>query len=193
MQYALYFIIGAVFNRIRGGLINLYWPAFKGIGKHVNDAAFGLFCGAVLYGLDITAWSSTTWNDVAWYTTAMWAGRSLGWGEYIGAMIDKKIHSGDEVDFIDAAIKKYTDRPVLWGFLGLTLRGGLWGMFIALVAHSIIPALAGSLMGCVYFCTIKIADLQDGKADTVGANKGWGYGEYVFGGILWMSCAYALS
>lgn len=182
--YFTVFCLGAFFNLMRGTIGKA--------GKHGNDLAFGLLCGVVKHGIFLQDWSWSQWNDAAWYWSAMYLGRSLGWGEYIGAMINNRINNGNEVGFIDKAFTWALNRPVLWGFLTLSVRGALWGYLVALSLHSIWPVLAGATMGAIYFCTIKTADLQDGKLDTVGANKGWSRGELVFGGVFWCACIHAI-
>lgn len=170
-------MIGAFLNRVRGGLFDSFLQPLDGVGKVVNDLAF-----TILFSL------LTDWHTGVWYGIAMLTGRSFGWGEYIGAIINGSINTGNEVPYIDRLIKRFTKQPLLWGVLGLTLRGALWGICLGMVQHSIIPVLAGATMGCVYFLTVAYARARDKWM----ANRGWGYGEYVFGGILWAATAYNL-
>lgn len=191
MLIILIFVAGAFFNRCRGGLLeqvritSFLPPQIRSKGKIINDICFGL----LFSWLSNSALSYEFAKDTALYGFAMFYGRHFGWGNYIGAIIrkDTSYFTEAEVDFIDAKVKRYLHRPVLYGTLALTMRGLLWAAFISMALNSLIPLLAGMLMGVVYCTVITLC----GKTEDERA-RGWGYSEYVFGGILWATCAYAL-
>jgi len=186
MEWLIAFLLGAVFNRgFRGGGLTQYLPWLKG-GKIINALAFGIFCVASTHYL--AAWEyAETYNDALWYAVAMWLGAMDGWGEYIGAMVRRHILTGTEVEKIDQLILKYKSNPMLWGFLGLTVRGAFWGAAISSSVHAIWPLLVGLLMGSVYYVTITLAGLLFKER-----GYGWGGGEIVFGGLLWQAALFSL-
>lgn len=152
-------ILGALMNRIRGGwLLSEY-------NRTVNALVFGVAVGLL------------TLNPLTGFlaSLAMFTGQSLGWGRYIGAVGDWESRELKEVAFIDFFITPFKDNRVLWGFLGLTLRGLVWGICIALPVFSWAPVIAGLAMGVVYFITTRVSEY------------GWELGEIIFGGILWGS------
>lgn len=164
--------MGAIMNRIRGGMWNL--PACR----ILNALAFGLAVWAIitpLYGLAALV--------------AMLVGQAPGWGRYIGALggwEKKKLEEWKPVDFL---IKPLRSNIVAWGFAGMTLRGGFWGGCIALVASSWFPLLAGLTMGACYYATIEACRALKTKNPN---GDGWEWGEVVFGCILWGSTGVAM-
>lgn len=165
MLYILSFVLGAFSNRVRGGWI------FRQYNRTYNALLFGivlgLISGDILTGL--------------LFAVAMFTGQSLGWGRYIGALGGWETNRLEEVFFIDALISSFKDKMRLWGFMGLTLRGILWGSCLALPVMSIIPVIGGALMGVCYWIAIKLFD-----------RAGWEYAEFLFGGVLWVSVVYVL-
>jgi len=202
-------IIGALVNRIRGGLLtNLYckylinkgWQyraaineaekRLKAFSKHFNHVIFALVFTILL--------SPVTTSQAFWCLTllslGMLGGSSFGWGNYIEAMISGKIDKNrtDEY-FSDKVLFHFANKPVLAGFLALSMRGMIWTMCIAIslviistvgvnipfTSYLIIPA--GLLMGSCYLLAIKISEfLFDGMR-----GHGWQIGELIFGGYLW--------
>ena len=170
MVIILISIIGAFLNRCRGGLLNSLHPAMKRVGKFGNAIGFGL---------------------LAWYLTksgyaipvgviAMLIGASFGWGKYIAGIINKDFDvNEEEIKWIDKLVMKTNDHAQLRSVIALSLRGLIWTSIIAipmaffnLAYLYFIPV--GLLMGLVYYATILIA-----------GEKGWGYGEYAWGAVLW--------
>jgi hypothetical protein len=157
----LVFLLGAISNRIRG-----------------TAGTFGRIANALLFGLVLSYQHNI---NPAYISVAMLIGASFGWGAYIGAMIHKRIEP--EVYFIDKLLVGFKYNPMLYGFAGLTLRGLVFGLPIFLVFHSIVPLLAGGLMGLVYFLIIKLVDKIVGYPD-----YGWAISEAIFGGLFWLIC-----
>lgn len=170
------FILGALFNRIRGGWI------FPNFNKPINIVAFGVFTYLV------------NQCPIQFLTAClmMWLGASIGWGRYIGALGGwedkplKEFPAFDEIAdefarvFYPKGSKKYMR---LWGFIGLTLRGGLWGFCLTVSHFTVLPLVIGLLMGLCYLICIELARKLINKP-----GKGWEWGEFLFGGVLWFSC-----
>lgn len=173
MEYIAAFTLGAFFNRIRGGL----WEKYVKYGKIINVLAFGAFI----------FFFTTSYSQVAvlYAFLMMYAGQSLGWGDYIGALGGWRTQNLSEVDIIDEHLENYLDRPKLWGFLGLTVRGLLWGLCLGLALSSFWPVVAGLLMGAIYYLAIEVERVL-GKSKA--PDDGWELGEYLFGGVLWAAC-----
>ncbi len=200
-----YPVIGAISNGIRGGqlwrwlgFIRNHLPASvqKKHGKRLDkfigwvrdytphDAVNALIFAACVYGI-------THDKVIAAVAFAlMWLGASPGWGEYIGAIINRKKGKAPEVPIIDMAIEPLTG--TLWGVAGLTLRGLFWGLMLAVpfifnqqFIAAILFAVAGSCMGLIYWGVIRIAQ----KFPALGS--GWSASEIVFGAVLWLPLAVA--
>ena len=169
-------ILGAFLNRWRGGLLNILFSpeqektSLKRIGKFGNAIGFGLLAGYV----------ASSYYAIVVGIAAMLIGASFGWGKYISGIINKDFDANEEeIKWIDKLVMKTNDYAQLRSVAALSLRGLIWTVCIAipmaffnLAYLYFIPV--GLLMGVVYYVTISIA----------GA-KGWGYGEYAFGGLLW--------
>ena len=155
-------ILGAIVNRIRGG-----WILSNG-NRSFNAITFGGVFGSLTQDL---------WCGVL-MAIAMFAGMSLGWGRYIGALGGWETCKLEEVEVIDWFIQKLKPFPKLWGFFGLTLRGIVAGSLIALVMQSFMPLIGGATMGIAYLITLKIS-----------GRKGWEHGEFLFGALLWGATA----
>lgn len=174
-MFILAAILGAVFNRLRGGT-----PLF--IKNLVGfDIPMVRTLNAVAFGVFLAVTQQSPWFFISG-TLAMYVGQSLGWGSYIGAMIDRRITNPNEVVVIDLIIDPLFNKPWLWGFAGLTLRGLFWGAVVTLATLSAWPLLAGALMGVAYAVAIEGASLLGRNRE-----KGWSGGEYIFGAILWVS------
>lgn len=183
---------------------------FNIIDKFLNDAVFGIWfailAGTVYEGFIGETPTYTThfsWSVAAILAGVMSLGRAPGWGVYIGGMINKEITGEKEIEQIDELVlKDKTDKPVLRNAIALSLRGGMWSLSLAagllivkLLAYSaiafegiLITALAGLLMGPVYWVAIEIAE----KVMKKHRNQGWWLGEVLFGGVLWGTVSLAV-
>lgn len=166
-------LIGALFNRIRGGFL------LPSQGGAVNVVAFGILAGALLQSPAAAIAAAV----------GMLAGQQLGWGRYIGALGGWETQPLTEVKAIDVLIVSLKKKKRLWGFAGLTLRGMLWGFLIFAPLYPftglwfILPCLlAGSLMGAVYLATISACFALKTKNP---AGDGWEWGEAAFGAVFW--------
>ena len=114
----------------------------------------------------------------------MWIGASPTWGEYIGAAINNaRIDSFSRnkvFDFIPNKVLEKTKDPQKAGFVGLLLRGLFWGLCLAVGSLSMAPIFVGAFMPVVYVLAQKIADKFK-------CESGWTIGEFIFGGLLWVS------
>ena len=118
-------ILGALFNRIRGGLYYQYFPE-ESQPRHVvwdliNAIAFGLFCGALQH----------SWLTISCAATGMFVGSSFGWGKYLNPLVERK-DVGDNLSYAGQ-------------------RGVVWTACIAFTIGNpyIIPA--GLLFGLCYY------------------------------------------
>lgn len=167
---------GAFLNRCRGGLLtilfnpdesNTFW---KKVGKFGNAVGFGVIaaiCVNSYYALPVGI-------------VAMLIGASFGWGKYITGIIEKGFDvQEEEIKWIDKLVMQKDDYPVLRSVAALSLRGLIWTVCIAIPMaffnlSYLYFAPVGLLMGAVYYVTISLFK-----------GHGWGYGEYLFGGLLW--------
>lgn len=192
-------LLGAVFNRIRGGwltdLVNRTTTLKKILIKlkiyrkdevqHVKDLAALVFSFTYCYYFDISYYYSFV------FYLAMKLGASFGWGGYISAMIERKIdHNRDDVKLLDKWFR--SDRfPVLSGWAGLSLRGVMWSTSIYLAflifnyfgykfndSFHYIP-LAGLAMGSIYLASCEIMQRISFRG------YGWQLGEFLFGAYIW--------
>jgi len=104
----------------------------------------------------------------------MFVGAAMSWGEWIGALGGWNKTDFSSWEPIDELIEKYTDRPKLWGFIGLTLRGAVWGALIGMALNSVWPLLGGITMGLCYALGLKVG----------GPSKGWIISEAIFGAVF---------
>lgn len=168
-------VCGGIWNRIRGDGIPY--------GKTANDLAFGLLVGIAAGSYVVAALG----------VLAMAIGRAFGWGVYIGALGGWERHELKEFEPIDVIIAAWkpdviakTDEgfvynPIwrlrMWGFLGLMLRGMIWGACIGIAIGNAWPVIGGALMPICYLTAMTIHKDRNDKA--------WETGEYLFGAILW--------
>lgn len=188
-------LLGAFVNRIRGGWATDIARKYKWIGskeeipnvKAFNDIVYALVFSLVV-GLKLQ------YSDLAVLLIlflSMWAGRSMGWGGYISAMIDKEIdHNRDDVLLLDKWFRG-KDEPVLSGWAALSLRGFMWTLCLYLGFLGIdylgyelsssfyYTSLLGLSMGTCYLVCILIAEKLTFRGN------GWQWGELLFGAILW--------
>ena len=214
MQHLLSIALGTFVNRVRGGLFNK-WISGLGIsaltsGKVLNDVAFALWftiiSGMTYNGVvDGAPDYSITFNVLAALIMfgAMFLGRAPGWGEYVGGMVEQRVTGKKEIEHIDELVLSDINYPVLRNAAALSLRGAMWTVSLAagfllckfiayphIAGYSLIwLALSGLLMGAVYFVAIEIAERFTGKD----RDYGWALGEYIWGGLLWLSCSLAVA
>lgn len=149
----LYSLIGALTFRIRGGL-----RIYKDYKYPLCKWWFAVWIAILAYllkGLDIKT-----------IITAFIAGKMCtsisGWGTYIGALlVGGKISDTDKddlniTDFVQNKVfrwlkKDYKDNPKLYGFLTLSLRGGLTSFILGLAFNAPLFLPVGLLQGCVYW------------------------------------------
>lgn len=182
--------LGAKYDS-KGKLINPFtwyqWIVNRFLdGDTINAVAFGLSVALVpsavykglIDGVPHYRFENPDWVLALFAAIAMFAGAAPGWGKYIGALGGWEKDNLVEWPPIDKLIEKYKDRPKLWGFLGLTLRGFVWGFLIGLALTSFWPMVGGALMGCVYWVGLKLK----------GREGGWPLSEWLFGGVFWLFC-----
>lgn len=111
-----------------------------------------------------------------------------GWGHYIGALYGAPVNTDPYED--DANINKFLntfdykgwkfiDHPTAYGFVGLSLRGGLTTFILGLWLNSFLYMFVGLLQGSVYWFGGWICRhiKDDGKF-------GWKWSEWLWGGVL---------
>jgi len=180
--------------RVRGGL------RFWGYKLPLNKVWFALFyAGAYCY---LTYWNLNDYIicSIATFTSY----QEYGWGEYIGCLICGDKPSGrsdcplvdDIIDTLRITINardikigkftihipqinwKLTDHPVLFGWVGLSLRGLLMTFMIGLAFRSVPYMLSGLAMGTVYWIGGQLNKIKDdGKC-------GWRWAEWLYGFYL---------
>lgn len=197
-------VLGALMHRVRGGLLNILAakygliktknaygelenPYLKTAGKLSNDIVYGLFNAALL---------GFTWHAALILSGAMMLGRHAGWGAYIMGMIQRKVLHEKEVEFIDEIVLQKDNYPYLRNAIALSLRGLLFTGALYLgfsvvgdIGGSATPfdvalLLSGLLMGGIYAISIEFAGKYKNNR-----HLGWGYGEYLIGGLLWLVSA----
>jgi hypothetical protein len=161
MSTLIIIILGAIMNRFRGSGIPYCRAA--------NVAVFGLLSGFV------AGW----WFAVP-AALGMWAGQSLGWGRYIGALFETEKNKLEEVEWIDSIIKPLKNNMRLWGAAGLALRGYFWSLCIAIALMSPYIQFIGILMPVCYYIAWLISQ---GNKNPPGA--AWERGEILWGAVLW--------
>ena len=139
----------------------------KRVCKYGNAVVFGIVAGLLI----------GSWYAGVLASLGMFIGSAFGWGKYIGGIINKTFDPDEvEIRWIDWLVMRRTDYAVLRSVIALSLRGLIWSSCIALSILNPYYAPIGLLMGVVYYATISISK-----------EKGWSYGEWVFGAILWGS------
>ena len=171
-------LLSSLLWRVRGGL------KIKGHKLPLNKIWFALFyAGAFCY---LTAWSWNVWAVVSIATLVSY--QEYGWGEYVMCLLGgRKPDERSDCSLVDDIVDnlkitwkgktyKLTDYPVLFGWVGLSLRGGIMSFMVGLAVQSIPYMFTGLAMGTVYklggFVCNHIVD--DGK-------YGWRWAEYIYG------------
>lgn len=191
-------IIGAISNRVRGGWLTdiietrfpLLIPKLKKIGlwdkkkdgfngaKDLNAIIFGLLFGAL----------TKIWLAPLYYGF-MRLSFAFGWGGYIGAIIDRRIHHDrDDVLLLDKWFRG-DSVPVLSGWAALSCRGFMLTAILSLPfyiwfllggSHNVVYLpLVGLAMGTIYLVCCEVC-----QRITI-RGHGWQWGEIIFGGYLW--------
>lgn len=169
--------------RVRGGL-NMPFTEKK---YPLNKIWFALFYAATFCYL--TQWNWNVWGICALAVLVSY--QAYGWGEYIGCLIcGKKPSERSDCDLVDdivdnmqitykGKVYKLTDYPILFGWVGLSLRGGIISFIIGLAFRNFPFMLVGLGMGTVYKMGGLIDDyiISDGK-------DGWRWAEWLFGAYL---------
>lgn len=182
--------------RIRGGLGERWGWKFP-LNKWWFAVIFSL-CAAYLHGWDQN-------YQLVLMIAARLSTQLAGWGEYVGCVLGiaepqpdredlpKVDHIMDNMkwDAHDVKVWKWTvhipafnllDHAILFGWLGLTIRGLYMTFIIGLALQSIPFMLCGLAMGTIYWlCGLfsrKVYPLYKG---------GWNIAELIYGGYLgWM-------
>lgn len=196
----LIIILNALGFRIRGGLGERWGWKFP-LNKWWFAVIFSL-CAAYLHG----------WNQnyqLVLMIAARLSTQLAGWGEYVGCVLGTAKPQPDredlpKVDHIldnmkwdahDVKVWKWTihipafnllDHAILFGWLGLTIRGLYMTFIIGLALQSIPFMLCGLAMGTIYWLvglfSRKVYNLYKG---------GWNIAELIYGGYLgWMLCVF---
>lgn len=144
---------------------------------------FALFYGAAYWYL-----KKCSLNDLAIVCLATFVSyQAYGWGEFVGCVLGvSKPSERSDCDMVDDIVdnlhykdKKLTDYPVLFGWVGLSLRGLILTFIIGLAINSLPYMLSGLLMGSVYWFGGWISRhiIDDGK-------HGWYWSEWLYGLVL---------
>ena len=159
-------IIGSFLNRIRGGLFK--WLPF-------NKIFFPLFMLVLVYYL-----GSHSWKESLCVFVGAFAGQQIcGWGKYISALtIGDFDREETEVYAIDKICDKYfLEKPRLYGFVALALRGLIWTSGIGLAINTLWYILIGLLMPVAYSIpTLILLKTKHNKDKTA-----WNIGEWIWG------------
>lgn len=203
MIFSLIFIFGFIFNRIRGGLLTDLVNSTPKLRKKVVSTCFydrekkEVRYAKVLHDLVFTlifsiVLKATFFGSVFIYL-GMLAGRSMGWGAYIGGLIDDTIKDGGEIKFIDKLFLTNKDHPDIRNTAALGIRGMMWtaciAFGIAIGCSDVISLkqigliiISGLPMGVIYNAVFEIDERYKIALPLVGA---WGIAEMFFGGYLW--------
>ncbi len=208
-------ILGAVMNKIRGGLIadfylkhlvkHGYHPDYarekaekfwKPFAKHFNHVVFALVFMLALKPI----YQTQGLLCLVLLSAGMLGGSSWGWGGYIDSAVEKKIdHNRDDVKLLDKWFRG-NDEPVLSGWAAMSVRGFMWTgciaiSFILMKAFGVaVPnkvfliAPVGLSMGTCYLVSMEICQ----RLPYMKRGNGWQVGEYVFGAVVWGSLVYFL-
>jgi len=192
MSNVLICLLSSLLWRVRGGL------KIKGHKIPLNKIWFALFyAGAFCY---LTSFSLNVWAVVSIATLVAY--QEYGWGEYVGCLLcGSKPSERSDCDLVDDIVDsikvtinsrdikiwkwtihipkiewKLTDFPVLFGWLGLSLRGGIMSFTIGLAMQNIPYMFTGLAMGTVYWLGGLVCKyiIDDGKC-------GWRWAEWLYG------------
>ena len=176
-------LIGGISNAIRGGqwkdLFNL--PPKSRLRKIASDPINAFIFAALVQCMH---------GDLVLSTmcfAAMWLGAMKGWGDYIGALGGWRTHNLKEWGAIDWAISSLKRYPKLWGWVGLSIRGALWGAVVAVpfALHGL-PWVDFIVLGSTMPVWYRLAlHWTWHRARSDWQEAGWGLGEIIFGIVFW--------
>jgi len=152
----LFFFAGCLFNRIRGGLLDIIiFPKTNKlpslVGKILNALAFGALIGFLLHNL----------YAIPFAAIGMFVGALPAWGVWVGGIVNRI--------------------NLLKNTLLLSARGLLWSVCIAASLYyfnhaALYTAFIGLLMPAAYHLSRSLVSDPP---------KAWAFGEYIWGGIFW--------
>lgn len=188
MIEVFYFIIGCFTNRfVRGGDIAKrtesdlakHYPLHKKLIEFVVSADFLNF---LVFSISLGILGVFPAWQVVLISIAMWLGAAPTLGQYMGAFLNgekfEKFTRNKIFDFVPNLI---IGRDIeLAGFVGLLIRGMFWGGVLSFASWTLAPLLVGIFMPSVYYLAQKISE-------KIGYQSGWTIGEFIFGGVLWIS------
>ena len=170
-----------------------FWKPF---GKHLHVIVF-----ALTFAFVVPVILNPTWVTAAVLYASMLAGQSVGWGQYINGMINKKSTGIKEIAIIDWLIlDTFHDRPIFANTLALSIRGLIWSMCITVgFAIIIISTMSdprnlswipssGLMMGPLYLLAMELCQRMKGFS----RGNGWQFGEYFTGFFFWGTWAFLM-
>ena len=182
MKHLIISLIDSFLWRVRGGWRIPHTDKKVPLNKLWFAVAYGIEAG-LLKGWD---WALVVTTMIATLVSY----QVYGWGEYVGCLLcGSKPYERSDCDLVDSIVDsirftfkghsfKLSDYPVVWGWLGLSLRGLILSFIIGLALHSIPFMLCGFAMGTVYWLAGQFNKLiDDGKC-------GWKWAEWFFGAYL---------
>lgn len=185
MRALLISLIDSFLWRVRGGWRIPYTNKKVFLNKLWFAVAFGIEAG-ILKG-----WN---WNFVIITALATWVSyQAYGWGEYVSCACGVGTPNPNRRDcelvdnIVDSLVIKFkgkvyklTDYPILFGWVGLSLRGLILSFIIGLALNSMPFMVCGLAMGTIYWLAGLIARKILKKYD----KTGWNLGEICFGFYL---------
>ena len=171
--------------RVRGGFGEM-WGWKMPLCKFWFAAIFAA-CDAWLNGWDLNRF-------LVLFIAARLSTQLAGWGEFVGCVLGKSTPQKERKDFpqVDEFLDTFSfkgwwkippfkliEHPVLFGWLGLTLRGVYLTFIIGLALNSIPYMLLGLTMGSVYWFAGWL--YRHGVDDK---KNGWRVAEWLFGAVL---------
>lgn len=182
-------------------LDSFLWRVRGGLRIPFTDKEFPLckLWFAIAFGIEAGLLKGWNWNFVIITALATLVSyQAYGWGEYIGCVcgVGKPNPDRSDCDLVDnivdnlvikfrGKVYKLTDYPILFGWVGLSLRGLILSFIIGLALNSIPFMICGLAMGTVYWIAGIIARKILKKFD----KTGWNLGEWFFGAYLGLMLA----
>lgn len=165
MNNLLLSLVGSFLNRVRGGLFK-WLPA--------NKIFYPIFLSLIGY---------PDWRLCLSIFVGAFTGQQIcGWGKYISALTVAKLNREEiEVYSIDEICNKYfLNRPRIYGFVALSLRGLIWTSGIGLAINTLWYILIGLLMPVAYTIpTLLLLKTKHNEDKTA-----WNLGEWIWGFIM---------
>ena len=174
-------LLSSLLWRIRGGLR----IPFTDKKFPLNKIWYALFyAGSFCY---LTQWNLNVW--IVCSIAVLTSYQAYGWGEYISCVTGGgKPSERSDCDLVDdivdnmqisykGKVYKLTDYPVLFGWVGLSLRGLILSFIIGLAFNNIPYMFTGLSMGTCYWLGGRIGRKILKKED----KTSWDIGEYIFG------------